>query len=86
MRAAREQRRQNHQVGEREQPLLRLRSCGFRCSCDHAQMTAPREIVRMFHANARQASHFRVRKNLLTGLDFNQGYLSIAAAFDFHSV
>jgi hypothetical protein len=73
MRAAREQRCQHHQVRQREQPLLRLRSCRFRCSRDHAQMTATCEIVQMLHTNPRQAGHFRVRKDFLTGLNFYQG-------------
>ena len=76
VRAAREQRRQHHQVRQSEQPLLRLRTGRFRGSGDHAQVTAPREIVQMFDADARQAGHFRVREDFLTGLDFNQGSLS----------
>lgn len=66
MRAAREQRRQHHQVRQGEQPLFRLRSRCFRCSRDHAQMTAARKIVQMFHADPCQAGHFRVREDLLT--------------------
>ena len=91
VRAAREERRQHHQVGQRKQPLLRLCASCFRCSCDHAQVTAPREIVQMFHANPRQAGHFHVRENLLTRLDFNHGCLSNSpplsspTLFDVHS-
>ncbi len=73
MRATREQRRQHHQVGQREQPLLRLRAGRFRRSRNHAQVTAAREIVQVFHADPRQAGHFRVREYLLTRLDFYQG-------------
>ena len=76
MRAAREERRQHHQVGQREQPLFRLHASRFRSSCDHANVTAPREIVQMFHANPRQAGHFRVCKDFLTRFDFNQRGLS----------
>ena len=67
-----EQRRQHHQIGKREQPLLRLRAGCFCCSCDHAQVAAPREIVNMLNADARQAGYYRVRKNLLTRLHRNQ--------------
>ena len=72
VRTAGEQRHQHHQVGQRKQPLFGLRACRFRRSCDHAQVTAAREIVKMFNANPRQASHFRVREDFLTRLDFNQ--------------
>jgi hypothetical protein len=73
VRTALEQRRQHHQVGQSEQPLFRLRAGCFRRSRDHAQMTAACEVMQVFHADARQAGHFRVRKDFLTGLDFNQG-------------
>jgi hypothetical protein len=81
VRATGEQRGQNHQVGQGKQPLLRLRSCGFRCSRDHAQMTAARKVVQVLHANPRQTGHFRIRKDLLTRLDLNQGNLSIHQRF-----
>jgi hypothetical protein len=82
--AARKQRGQNHQVGQREQPLLRLCASRFGCSCDHAKMPATGEIVQVIHADARQTSHFRVCKDLLTRLNFYQGGLSISAAFAFN--
>jgi len=66
VRAAREQRNKHHQVGQREQPLFGLSAGCFRRSRDHAQVTAAREIVQMFHADARQAGHFRVREDFLT--------------------
>jgi hypothetical protein len=65
VRAAREQGGQHHQVGQSEQPLFRLSAGRFCRSRDDAQMTAPREIVQMLHADARQAGYFRVRKDLL---------------------
>jgi hypothetical protein len=65
VRAAREQRGQHHQVRQREQPLLRLRAGRFRRSRDDAQVTAPREIMQMFYADARQGGYFRIRKDLL---------------------
>jgi hypothetical protein len=43
-------------------------------------MTATCEIVQMFHTNSRQAGHFRVRKDLLTGLDFYQGASLVSLA------
>jgi len=66
MRAAREKRREHHQVRQREQPLLRLCTGCFRRPCDHAQVTAAREIMQVLHANSRQAGYFRVREDLLT--------------------
>jgi len=47
-------------------------------------MPAAGEIVQVFHTDSRQASHFRVRKDLLTRLNFDQGGLSISAAFAFY--
>jgi len=76
VRAAREERRQHHQVGQREQPLFRLRARRLCRTCNHAQMTAAREIVEMLHANSRQAGYFRIRENFLTRLDFNQRNLA----------
>ena len=65
MRAARKKRGQHHQIRQREQPLLCLGAGRFRGSCDDTQMTAAREIMKMFDADARQAGHFRVRKDFL---------------------
>ena len=65
MRTARKKRGQHHQVRQRKQPLLRLGAGCFRCSRNHTQMTAACEIMKMFDADARQAGHFRVRKDLL---------------------
>lgn len=65
VRATGKQRRQNHQIRQREQPLVRLRARSFRSSRDEAQVTAPREVVQMIHADARQAGYFRVGKDFL---------------------
>jgi len=73
MRATREQSGQHHQVRQREQPLFCLGTSLFRCSRDHTQVTAAREIVQVFYADSRQAGYFCIRKNLLTRLDCNQG-------------
>ena len=75
MRAAREQRYQDHQIGQRKQPLLRLISRCFRRSRDDSQMTPAREIMHMFHADARQAGDFRIREDFLARLYCNQGPL-----------
>jgi hypothetical protein len=65
VRATGKQRRQNHQIRQRKQPLVCLRARGFRSSRDEAQMTAAREIVQMIHADSRQACYFRVGKDFL---------------------
>ena len=65
VRATWKQRRQNHQIRQREQPLVRLRTRSFCCSRDEAQVTAPREIVQVIHADSRQACYFRVGKDFL---------------------
>lgn len=72
MRAAGEQRGQHHQIGQGEQPLLRLCARRFRCPGDDTQVPAPREIVDVLHADPRQAGYFRVRKDFLTRLYRNQ--------------
>jgi hypothetical protein len=71
--AAREQRNQNHQVRQREQPLIRRHSCRFRRTRDHPKMPAAREIMQVIHADAGQAGHFRVGENLLARFNSNQG-------------
>jgi len=65
VRATGKQRRQNHQIRQREQPLVRLRARSFRGSRDETQVTAPREIVQMIHADSRQTGYFRVGKDFL---------------------
>jgi len=72
VRTAREQRHQHHQIRKREEPLVRA---GAGCLCsprDEPQMPAPRKIVQVFHTNPRQAGNFRLRKDLLTRLNFDQ--------------
>ena len=59
------QRRQNHQIRQREQPLVRLRARSFRSSRDEAQVTAAREVVQMIGADARQTGNFGFRENFL---------------------
>jgi hypothetical protein len=67
VRAAGEQRNQNHQIGQRKQPLVGLRACGFRCACKKTQVTPAREVVQMLHADSRQAGNFGFCKYFLTG-------------------
>ena len=81
MSATREQRRQHHQIGQREQPLLGLCTRSLRRPGDHSQVTAPREVVYVLHADPRQTGDFRVGEDLLTRLYGDQGNLTISAAF-----
>jgi len=73
VRAAREQRHQNHQVRQGEQPLIRLDSRCFRRPRDKAKMTALREVVQMVHANPREIGHLIIGENLLARFDGNHG-------------
>ena len=52
MGAAGEQRNQNHQIGQRKQPLVRLCACGFCRACKKSQVTPAREIVQMLDADS----------------------------------
>jgi len=65
VRALGEQRRQHHQVGQAEQPLIGAGAGGFRGSRDEAQMTALGEIVDVFDANAGEARYFRIGEDFL---------------------
>ena len=73
MSAARKQGHQNHQIREREQPLIRLDAGGFGGPGDEPQMTALREIVQVIHADASQSGNLVVRENLLARFDGNHG-------------
>ena len=68
VRAAGEQRNQNHQIGQRKQPLVGLRSCRFGCARKKTQVTAAREVVQVLHTDSRQAGNFGFCKYFLTGL------------------
>src|SRR5580692_5132619 len=63
--AARKQRHQHHEVGQGEQPLVRLLACRFCGPRDKAQVAALREIANVIDANPSQAGNLRVGKNLL---------------------
>jgi len=68
VRAAGKQRYQHHQIGQREQPLLRLRAGSLGGPRNHAQVAATREIVQMLHAYPRQTGDFGVCEDFLTRL------------------
>jgi hypothetical protein len=72
-----EQSDQHHQVGEREQPLVRLLACRLRSPRDKAQVPALREIADMVDANPGQTGDFRVSKNLLARFDGNHGLVPL---------
>jgi len=65
VRAAGEQRDQNHQIGQRKQPLVRLCACSLGRACKKTQVTPAREIVKVLDANSRQAGNFRFCKDFL---------------------
>jgi hypothetical protein len=71
--AAREQSNQNHQVRQREQPLIGLCASRFRGARDHPKMPALCEIVHVLYADAGQAGYFRVGEYLLTRFDSDHG-------------
>lgn len=74
VRAAREQRHQNHQVRQSKQPLVRLDS-GRLCSArDKAQMAALREVAQMLDADASQTRNFRIGEDLLARFDGNHDF------------
>jgi hypothetical protein len=66
--AAGKQRNQNHQIGQREQPLIRLCACGFSRAGKKTQVTPAGEIVQVLRANARQTGNFRFCKYFLARL------------------
>jgi len=68
VRAAGEQRNQNHQIGQRKQPLVRLGACSFCRAGKKTQMTPAREVVQMLHTDSRQAGNFGFCKYFLAGL------------------
>lgn len=69
MSAAREQRRQNHQVPRREQPLLGLVPRWLGSSHDEAQAMAACKIVKMLGANPRKVGDLWVGENFLARFD-----------------
>jgi hypothetical protein len=71
VRALWKQRRQNHQIGQAEQPLVRVRARCFCGACDESQMAAFCEIVEVINADSRETCHFRVGEDFLARFDSN---------------
>jgi len=67
--AAREQRRQNHQVPWREKPMFSLISKALGGACDKAQPMTLREIVEMLGTNPRKLRHLGISEDLLARFD-----------------
>src|SRR3989442_13364120 len=67
--AARMQLKQNHQVRQREQPLIRLHACHFSRACDEPYVPSACQAVEMLQADPGQVGSLRVHKDLLTRLD-----------------
>ena len=68
---ARMQLKQNHQVRQREQPLIRLHARHFSPACDEPYVPSACQAVEMLQADPGQVGSLRVRKDLVTRLDFN---------------
>src|SRR5260370_42452320 len=69
MGAAREQRRQNHQVPWREKPMFSLISKALDGACDKAQPMTLREIVEVLAAYPRKVCHLGISEDLLARFD-----------------
>jgi hypothetical protein len=69
VRAAWEQRRQNHQVPWCEKPMFDLISNALSGACDKAQPMALRQIVEMLDANPRKLCHVGISEDLLARFD-----------------
>jgi hypothetical protein len=74
--AAREQRRQNHQVPWREKPTFSLISNALGGVCDKAQPMTLREIVEMLGTNPRKVCHLGISEDLLARFDGYHGFNS----------
>jgi hypothetical protein len=67
-----EKRDQDHQIGQRKEPIVSLAS-GFRSTGDKAQMAGAGKLMNMVDADASQAGNFRIGEDLLAGFDRNHG-------------
>ena len=67
--AAREQRRQNHQVPWHKKPVFDLISNPLNGASDKAQPMTLRETVEMLGANPRKVCHLGISKDLLARFD-----------------
>ena len=59
----------NHQIGIREEPLLRLRAERLRRVHEPPEIFGRYEAAKVFQANTREVCHFIFREDLLAGLD-----------------
>lgn len=82
MGAAREQRRQNHQVPGCEKPLLGLVPKRLSGSHDEAQPMVPREIAEMLDANPRKVRDFGVCEDFLARFNGYHRFNSSPAVSD----
>jgi hypothetical protein len=73
VRALGEQSHQNHEVGKREQPLIRPNTSGFGRAGDETEVTGLGEIVDVLDTDPRQAGNLGICENLLTRLDCDHG-------------
>ena len=90
MGAATEQRRQNHQVPWRKNPMFSLISKALGGACDKAQPMTLREIVEMLGANPRKVGHLGISEDLLARFNayhcFDPSAASTSVAEMLHSV
>jgi hypothetical protein len=82
--AAREQRRQNHQVPWREKPTFSLISEALGDVCDKAQPMTLRQIVEMFGTNSRKVRNLGISEDLLARFDgyHGFGFLAVSAVLN----
>lgn len=73
VRALRKEGHENHQIREREKPLVRIDARGFRGPRDKSQVPPLRKVVYVLDTNPRQARNFRIGENLLARLYGNHG-------------
>src|SRR6267143_6787834 len=71
--ALRKEGHENHQIREREKPLIRIDAGSFRGPRDKSQVAALCKVVHVLHANPRQVRNFRIGENLLTRLHGDHG-------------
>jgi len=73
VRAAGEKRHENHEIGQREKPLVRLQTCRLRRASDKAEVAAFRKIMDVIHADASQGRDFCIGEDFLARFDGDHG-------------
>ena len=73
VRALGKQRHQDHQVRQREQPLIRLFAGCFRRAGNEAQVAALRKIAKVIDADSREARNLCIGEDLLARLNRDHG-------------